>query len=475
MNSPDRDPAYLKGDSDMTQHLLRRLIAALFCGLAVCTNSVAADQRPNIIWIMTDDLGYGDLGCFGQTRIQTPSIDRLSAEGMRLTDFYAGCTVCRPSRLVLWTGQHTGHTAISSNAGYVFKPSDVTVMELLQQAGYATGGVGKWAMGSPGSGGEPTRNGFDFWFGYADQGAAHNYYPTHLHRFEGEQVERVALPGNVLMEHPNARGLVADPKHRVTYAHDKITEEALGFVRRNQARPFLLHVHWNIPHANNEGGRVTGDGMETPDYGPYADEAWPSQEKGHAAMITRMDGDVGRLIALLRELKLDRKTLVLFTSDNGAHAEGGHGVGYFQSSGPLRGRKRDLYEGGIRVPTIAWQPGAIEPGATSAEPLAFCDFLPTACELIGVEPPEHVDGVSFAPTLYGNPDAQARREHLYWKYGGKEAVRMGKWKGFRASPKRPVELYDLERDLGEKTDVAADNPEVVRKIEAAMQQATADE
>jgi len=427
-----------------------------------------AAERPNIIYIMADDLGYGDLGCFGQERIQTPNLDKLAAEGMKLTDYYAGCTVCRPSRLVLWTGQHTGHTAINSNAGYVFQPQDVTVAELLHEAGYTTGGIGKWSMGRAGSGGEPNKHGFDFWFGYLDQGEAHNYYPTHLYRCEGDRVEQVALPGNVLMDGSRGRGRVAQPQHRVTYSHDVMTEEALDFIRRNGDKPFLLHMHWTIPHANNEGGSVTGDGMEVPDYGIYKDKPWPSTEKGQAAMITRMDADVGRLVALLRELEIDRKTLILFTSDNGPHSEGGHKHEYFDANGPLRGFKRDLYEGGIRVPGIAWWPGVVPPGSTSNEPLAFYDFLPTACELAGVKVPEHTDGISFLPALQGRAQGQSHHEYLYWKFGNKQAVRMDTWKAVRLAPDQSIELYDLARDIGESENVAEKHPDVVDRMQTIM-------
>lgn len=423
-----------------------------------------APEKPNIIYIMCDDLGYGDLGCFGQKTIKTPNLDRLANEGMRLTSYYAGCTVCRPSRLVLWTGMHTGHTAISSNAAYTFQPSDVTVAELLRDARYVTGGVGKWAMGGVGTTGHPNRNGFDFWMGYLDQGEAHNYYPTHLWRNE----ERVALDGNILSDDPNARGRVATK--RTTYSHDLLTDAALEFVRQNHEQPFLLHVHWTIPHANNEGGRVTGNGMEVPDYGIYADRDWPNTAKGQAAMITRMDGDVGRFVALLRELKIDRKTLLIFTSDNGPHSEGGHRHEFFDANGPLRGYKRDLYEGGIREPTIAWWPGTIEAGSASDEPLGFWDFMPTACELAGIERPKNSDGISFVPTLKGEP--QASHDYLYWKYEAKEAVRMGSWKGVRLAARKPLELFDLASDIGEEKDVAAEHPGIVAQIERFMAEAT---
>ena len=435
------------------------LILPLVLG-SMATTGQDLPARPNIIWIMADDLGYGDLSCFGQKVVPTPNLDRLAGEGMRFTDFYAGCTVCRPSRLSLWTGKHMGHTPIWSNAGYQFKPSDVTVAELLKGAGYATGGIGKWAMGGVETSGFPLKNGFDFWMGYLDQGQAHNYYPTHLWRNR----EKYPLAGNVLLDHPKARGRVAEK--RVTWSHSVMTEEAFGFVKEHQEQPFLLHMHWTIPHANNEGGRVTGDGMEVPDYGSYQDRDWPSTAKGQAAMITWMDKDVGRLLKLLKELKLDGKTLIIFTSDNGPHSEGGHKHEFFDANGPLRGFKRDLYEGGIRVPTIAWWPGVVKEGTTCAEPLAFWDFLPTACELAGVKAPGGLDGISFVNALRGKE--QESHEYLYWRYAKKVAVREGKWKAVRVDPKKATQLYDLEKDLGEKKNLARQHPEIVTRMEGLM-------
>jgi arylsulfatase A-like enzyme len=423
---------------------MRRLLLLVLL-IGVTGNSFAVD-RPNIIFIMADDLGYGDLGCFGQKIIKTPEIDRLAAEGMRLTSFYAGCTVCRPSRLTLWTGLHTGHTPISSNANYVFRPSDVTVAELLTEAGYATGGIGKWAMGRPETPGHPNLNGFKFWMGYLDQGEAHNYYPTHLWRNR----EKVLLPGNELSLDPQARGRVA--VKRATYSHDLMTDEALGFVRREAGGPFLLHAHWTVPHANNEGGRVTGDGMEVPDYSAYADRDWPNPEKGQAAMIHRLDRDVGRLMNLLSELKIDQRTVVIFTSDNGPHSEGNHQHEFFDANGPLRGFKRDLYEGGIRVPTIVRWPGVVAPGTTSDEPLAFWDFLPTACELAGKEVKVPTDGLSFVPLLRG--EAQPKHDFLFWKFNDKLAVRQGNWKAVKPGKNSDWELYDLDQDIGESMDLA---------------------
>ena len=247
-------------------------------------------ESPNIIHIMVDDLGYGDLGCYGQQTIKTPNLDMMAKKGMRLTDYYSGNTVCRPSRLSLWTGKHMGHTPISSNANYIFKPEDITAAELLKKANYTTGGVGKWAMGGIKTTGHPNHNGFDYWFGYLDQGQAHNYYPPYLWRNK----EKVPLDGNILTNSPLDRKRVS--KKRTTYSHDVITSEALNFIKKNQKKTFLLHVHWTIPHANNEGGRATGDGMEVPDYGIYNNKKWSSVKKGAAAMISRMDRDVGRIL-----------------------------------------------------------------------------------------------------------------------------------------------------------------------------------
>tara|TARA_Y100001934_G_scaffold254246_1_gene319950 strand:- start:5446 stop:6774 length:1329 start_codon:yes stop_codon:yes gene_type:complete len=433
----------------------------LIFALAFALQSTHAASKPNIIYIMVDDLGYGDLGCFGQRFIKTPNLDQMAAEGLRFTSYYAGCTVCRPSRLSLWTGKHMGHTPIYSNAKYEFSVADITVGELLQEAGYRTGGIGKWAMGGPESSGHPNRNGFDFWMGYLDQGEAHNFYPTHLWR----NSDKVELPGNELLDHPAARGRVA--KKKTTWSHDVMTKEAFDFIRRNHKRPFLLHMHWTVPHANNEGGRVSGDGMEVPGYGIYRSIVhWPNTEKGQAAMITHMDSQVGELFKLLKQLKIDRNTLVFFTSDNGPHSEGGHVHEFFDANGPLRGYKRDLYEGGIRVPAIARWPGIVKAGTETDEPLAFWDFLPTACELAGVKPPKDIDGISFVPTLKG--EKQKSHDHLYWRYSNKRAIRRGKWKLVQVKPDAPFELYNLQNDIGESNNLATQHPALVKQLATLM-------
>jgi arylsulfatase A-like enzyme len=445
--------------------------------------SSEAAEQPNIIYIMTDDLGYGDLGCFGQEVVQTPNIDRMAAQGMKFTNHYAGHTVCRPSRLVLWTGQHCGHTGLIGNRDRKLQPEETTVAELLHSQGYATGGVGKWALGNVDTPaevnnvGHPNNNGFDYWFGYLNQGTAHNFYPPFL----WENQTQVTLPGNVLMDNPQARGRVSS--ERTSYSHDFMTDAAFKFIKENRKNPFLLHIHWTIPHANNEGGRVLKDGMEIPGYGLYADRDWPNPEKGFAAMVSHMDRDVGRLFALLDELKLDEKTLVIFTSDNGPHQEGGHKHEFFNSNGPLKGFKRSMHEGGIRVPMIARWPGKVKPGTVSDLPSAFWDFLPTACEVANVEPPQNIDGISYLPTLLGNPD-QKKHDYLFWaSQEGETSVgmRMEEWKlvKYRAKKSRNKKeadqpgdwrLYDLTKDIGEEKNISNENPEIVAKMKYLLEQ-----
>ncbi len=428
--------------------------------------AAAADAaRPNIIFIMADDLGYGDLGCFGQKRIRTPNIDRLAAEGMKLTDFYAGSTVCAPSRCVLMTGLHTGHCFIRGNGKINLRPDDVTIAEVLKQAGYTCGLSGKWGLGHENSSGLPTRQGFDHFFGYLDQHHAHNYYPSFLIRGE----RRVRLRNEVPIEGPFGQGVAT---RKVDYSHDLIMTDALGWLEEVHKRPFFLYLPVTIPHANNEAGRK---GMEVPELGEYAKTDWPEIQKSTAAMISRLDRDVGRLMAMLKRLGIDGNTVVFFTSDNGPHREGGNDPEFFDSNGRFRGIKRALYEGGIRVPTIVRWPGRIAAGSSSPVIGSFADVLPTLAELAGARVPQGIDGLSLVPTLRGNVKAQKVHKYLYWEFyegGGARAVRMGPWKAVGKSlDGKKLELYHLGRDPGETKDVAEGHPEIVARALAAMQEA----
>ena len=423
----------------------------------------AGARKPNILFILADDLGYGDLGCYGQRLIRTPNLDRMAAEGVRFTDAYAGSTVCAPSRCSLMTGLDMGHALIRGNATVPLRPEDATVAKILKTAGYATGLVGKWGLGEAGSTGVPTRQGFDSFFGYLSQVHAHNYYPDFLWRNEA----RVPLEGNVCKD-----GVASQ---RAQYSHDLFTREALDFVRRHKDHPFFLYLAYTIPHANNELTRATRNGMEVPSDEPYSGETWPQPQKNQAAMVTRMDRDIGQLFALLKDLGIDQDTIVFFTSDNGPHKEGGGDATLFRSAGPLRGLKRDLYEGGIRVPMIVRWPGHIPAGTVSGQPWAFWDFLPTAAEIAGAKVPEGVDGISILPALLGQP--QRSHDYLYWEFherGFDQAVRLGDWKAVRHGTQRPIELYGLKADIGETRDVAGQNREVVVRVEAILRAARTD-
>ncbi len=426
--------------------------------------------RPNIILIVADDLGSAELGSYGQKKIRTPHLDRLAAEGIRFTNFYAGSPVCAPSRYVLMTGRHGGHAYIRDNkevspeGQWPIPDSTVTIAELLKAQGYATGAFGKWGLGFVGSEGDPNRQGFDLFYGYNCQREAHNFYPTHLWRND----QKIRLEGNT-------RGLTGRQ-----YSHDLIEAEALRFIRDHQDRPFFLYVPFTIPHLALQ---VPDDSLA--EYvGTWDDPAYdgqngylphPHPRAAYAAMVTRMDRSVGRMLQTLRETGLDRQTIVLFTSDNGPTYDrlGGSDSDFFQSAGILRGHKGSVYEGGIRVPLIAHWPGRIGAGRTADLPAAFYDLLPTLVEIGGGRSDHPSDGVSLVPTLTGR-GRQRRHEFLFWDfngYGGQQAVRLGNWKGIRrqiGKGNRQLELYDLARDPAEQHDVAAAHPALVRKIEKIM-------
>ncbi len=445
--------------------LLPLIVACFATTLPASCARAAGAENPNVIFILADDLGYGDLGCYGQEKIQTPNLDRLSEDGLRFTQAYAGGTVCAPSRCVLMTGLHGGHARVRGNKeafkpGAALQADDVTVARVLSDAGYATGVIGKWGLGeaSKNTQGLPRRQGFDYFFGYLKHGDAHNYYPDSLWRNESA----VRLP-NVISKDPAHKRNVAEKK--VQYSHDLFAEEALEFVRRNQGEPFFLYLAFTIPHANNEAGER---GMEVPDYGQYADLDWPEPQKGHAAMISRMDRDVGRLLALLAELGLEDDTLVIFTSDNGPHREGGFDADFNDSNGPLRGYKGGVTEGGIRVPMIARWPGHVPAGKTSDSPIHFADVMPTLAALGGGKAPARIDGIDFSPTLLGSEQPELADRFLYWEWNKNglrsQAARWRHWKALRDPQSKSLAIYDLATDIGETRDVVDEHPDIVAKF-----------
>jgi arylsulfatase A-like enzyme len=426
---------------------------------ATALSAQTRPDPPNIVFILADDLGYGDLGCYGQRRIHTPNLDALAKQGTRFTQAYAGSTVCAPSRCALMTGRHTGHSTIRGNKGpeLGLHADEVTLPQLLKRAGYETAMFGKWGLGGVSTGSVPNTRGFDEFFGYLSQTHAHNYYPEHL----WQNQEEFLLQANWF-------------NRRRQYAPDLFTDRALKFLDRPRQKPFFLYLATTIPHADNELGAATGNGSEVPSDEPHSQEPWPPVEKNFAAMVTRLDRDVGRVLARLEERGLARNTLVVFSSDNGAHAEGNHDARFFSSSGSLRGIKRDLYEGGVRVPLIARWPGRIAAGALSDHVLAFWDFLPTFAEVAGAATPAGLDGISMAPALLGG--SQRGHEYLYWEFheqGFFQAVRMGDWKGVRKQG-AAIELYDLKNDVGESRDVSASEPGVLRRIAELMAAARTD-
>ena len=454
-------------------------VALATCGCATENNSTTAGNAPpNIIYILADDLGFGDLGCYGQEKYATPNLDRLASEGIRFTRHYAGSTVCAPSRSVLMTGLNTGHTPIRGNkevrpeGQWPLPSSAVTLAEHLKEVGYVTGAFGKWGLGYPGSEGDPVNQGFDQFYGYNCQRYAHRYFPEYL----WENKEKVYLEGN-------------DWSNTGSYAPDLIQQKALDFIKEHRDTSFFAYLPFTIPHAelivpDDEIFRqFKGSFPETPyvggtgaDYGPQmVIGAYCSQEYPHAtfaAMVTRLDRYVGEIVALLDELGLSENTIIMFTSDNGPHLEGGADPLFFNSNGGLKGFKRDLYEGGIRVPFIVSWPGTVEPGRVSAHQSAFWDVVPTLADLTGFECGE-TDGISFLPELLG--EEQPEHHSLYWEFhemGGKQAILVDQWKAVRLQvgndPEGPLELYNLEDDPYEENNVAEAHPELVRSFAEKM-------
>ncbi|WP_257666181.1 arylsulfatase [Parapedobacter tibetensis] len=458
-------------------HALSFICTISFMG---CTpQSRHTEKSPNIVFILADDLGYGDLGSYGQQLIKTPHLDRLAAEGMRFTQFYVGTTVCAPSRSALLTGQHTGHTFVRGNKeiqpeGQEPLPDSAqTFAQLLQQTGYVTGAFGKWGLGMVGTSGDPNQKGFDVFFGYNCQRQSHRYYPTHLWHND----EKVVLEGNDLTD-------------KAYYAPEIIQNQTLAFIESNKDKPFFLFVPMVLPHAELQGPEdehykqyaETFD--ETPHqgngYGPDATTGgYASVDKPratYAAMVSRLDAYVGQVLEKLDELGLADNTIVLFGSDNGPHVEGGADPNFFNSAGGLRGVKRDLYEGGIRTPFIVRWPGKVAAGSSSDHIGAFWDIMPTFVEIAGAPKPNYTDGLSFLPTLLGQ-EGQQQHAYLYWEFhegGGRQAVRMGNWKGVRLqvkkNPDAPIELYDLATDTAEQHNVADEHPDIVKQIAELMKE-----
>ena len=460
------------------------LTTLLFChGVLMASGN---ERPPNVVFFYADDLGYGELGCYGQRIIKTPNIDRIAREGMRFTQHYSAQTVCAPARCSLMTGKHQGHAFIRNNGNpkerirqnnsdpYYFPgqnpipENEVTIAELLKEKGYATAAIGKWGLGFEGSSGAPNKQGFDLFYGFNCQRHAHNHYPRFLVR-NGE-IEK--LPGN-------DRSATGE-----TYSQDLFIEQAKSFIKDNRSNPFFLYLPFAIPHLAIQ---VPNESMEPYD-GIIKEEQYqhrgyikhPRPRAGYAAMISYMDRGIGEIMALINEMGLDENTIVIFSSDNGPAPNrlGGTDSAYFKSALSFKGRKGSLYEGGIRVPLVVRWPGKIDANVTSDLICAGWDFLPTICKLVDAKIPAGIDGISFAPTLLGNENDQQKHKYLYWEfpgYGGQQAIRMGKWKAVRQqlhkNPNAPVELYDLDSDGGETKNVAGQHPDVVAELKRLMAQA----
>jgi len=418
---------------------------------------IGSKKKPNIVYIMLDELAYFELSCMSNKYLQTPNIDWMAAEGMRFTQTLAGAPVCAPSRSVLMTGQHTGHTTVRTNPGGVpLRAEDVTVAEVLKQAGYATGGFGKWGCGDRGTTGVPERHGFDIFFGYYHQVHAHSYFPNYLVR----NGEKVPLEGNT-----------GDFYKGKQYSQYLIFDESIKFIRESKDKPFFCYCAWTPPH-----GRW-GIPEDEPAWLEFKDKPWPAGEarpedvRVYAAMVKMDDRQVGQIFDLLKELELDDNTIVFVCGDNGGARYFNH---FFNSNGPFRGQKGNLYEGGLRIPMIVRWPGKIKPGTVSDHLWYFPDVMPTLAELAGAKPPDNIDGISIVPTLLGEQVAgrkQKNHEFLYWEYRDQIAVRMGDWKAIQPGKNKEFELYDLSRDIGEENNIEAEHPEILSEMKAYAKQA----
>ena len=453
------------------------MIKSILVLLLFSFGSFAAD-KPNVIYLLVDDLGYGDLSSYGQQKFSTPNIDRIGAEGMTFSDHYAGSTVCAPSRAALMTGKHTGHGLVRGNyetgkhgfgGELPLRVQDISLGEVMKSAGYKTGLIGKWGMGMNGTTGEPSKKGFDYSYGFLNQAHAHHYYPEFLY----ENGKKVMIPEN----QKGARGL---------YISDRFADKGLNFIKENKDNPFFLYWAFVTPHAEllvpedslNKfkgkwpetpyvRGKQGGDGTDNP-FGVYASQENP--RAAFAAMITRLDDKVGELFNTLKELGIDANTVIMFSSDNGPHKEGGADPDFFNSNGELNGYKRDLTEGGIRVPFMVRWPGKVKAASTSSHVSAFWDVMPTLAQIAQTDSPKNLDGLSFLPTLLGKK--QPVHKHLYWEFHERgyteQAIRMGQWKAIRHGVNSPIKLFNLHKDLSETQDVSAQNPVMVTQMQTLM-------
>lgn len=461
--------------SIMSQKLLRWAITLV--GLLVAVSPLHADEPlPNIIFILADDLGTYELGCYGQKKIKTPNIDRLAEQGMKFTRFYAGNNVCAPSRCCLLTGKHPGHATIRDNKEHQpegqepIRADEVTLGSIMKQKSYATGAIGKWGLGMFNTPGDPLRHGFDIFYGYNCQRHAHYYYPKYLYR----NAERIELPGN-------------DLKTGKTYSHDLLETESLQFIRQHREQPFFLYLPYTIPHVSvqvpeDDLKEYLGKLGDDPAYdGKKGYVPHPAPHAGYAAMVSRLDRTVGKITTLLDELHLTENTLVIFTSDNGpTHNVGGADSAFFESAGKLRGLKGSMYEGGLRVPFIASWKGKITPGSVCESRWAFWDVLPTLGEIARAKIPDNIDGISFLATLQRHPLAK-QHEYLYWEsggYGGQQAIIAGPWKAMRTNlkqqvdqPKLKTQLFNIDEDESETRDVASQHPRQLAVLENIMKHA----
>jgi arylsulfatase A-like enzyme len=437
-----------------------------------------AQKLPNVIFILVDDMGFGDLSLCGQENFSTPNIDKMAQEGLFLSNMYTGSTVSAPSRASLLTGKHTGHTSVRANdLDRILGDDELTIAHIFQSAGYATGAIGKWGLGGIMPNDDPKRKGFDYFYGYVQTGHAHNFYPEFLYE-NGERVylnNKTKLINGVnpwLNSRVEGRGIA---EIRNDYAPFLFDQKALSFIDEKKDESFFLYLAYNTPHTNNA---AKDDGMEVPDYGEFACKDWPNPAKGYAAMMRNLDNSVGMILDKLKQLNLDKNTIVMFCSDNGPHSEGGHSAEFFNSNGIYRGIKRDLYDGGIRTPFIVWGPDIIKPNSRSDQQFAFWDVLPTFVDMLDYKGEIETNGISFYPTLIGKRQKK-KHDYLYWEFyeqKGKQAMIKGNWKAVKLNVSDPkeetvFELYNIKKDPEENHNVAKSNPRKVRKFERLLKTA----